>query len=135
MTTGADEVRVAVVELVVRRLVLSSLHPTGKNTPRPNSSSKLVIEKYRRMIFGRKSEKLARELEQLELRLETTQAADQAAEAAAEAQQPSSPQSESKPKTSRPKRKPLPEDLPREVITRICRSMIRAHVAAENCAR
>ena len=53
---------------------------------------KLVIEKYRRMIFGRKSEKLARELEQLGLRLEeleTTQAADQAAEA----QQPSSPQS------------------------------------------
>lgn len=80
---------------------------------------KLVIEKYRRMIFGRKSEKLARELEQLELRLEeleTTQAADQAAEAAAEAQQPSSPQSESKPRTSRPRRKPLPEDLPREVI-------------------
>ena len=31
---------------------------------------KLVIEKYRRMIFGRKSEKLTRELEQLELRLE-----------------------------------------------------------------
>ena len=27
---------------------------------------KLVIEKYRRMIFGRKSEKLTRELEQLE---------------------------------------------------------------------
>jgi hypothetical protein len=39
------------------------------------------------MIFGRKSEKLARELEQLELRLEeleTTQAADQVAEAAAD---------------------------------------------------
>src|SRR5438270_6092550 len=66
---------------------------------------KLVIEKYRRMIFGRKSEKLARELEQLELRLEeleTTQAADQAAET----QQPGSlPQSESKPTTSRPRRK------------------------------
>jgi len=79
---------------------------------------KLVIEKYRRMIFGRKSEKLTRELEQLELRLEeleTTQAADQAAEDAQEAQQPSSPQS--KPRTSRPRRKPLPEDLPREVIT------------------
>jgi hypothetical protein len=29
---------------------------------------KLIIEKYRRMIFGRKSEKLTRELEQLELR-------------------------------------------------------------------
>jgi len=80
---------------------------------------KLVIEKYRRMIFGRKSEKLTRELEQLELRLEeleTAQAADQAAEAAAEAEQPSSPQSDSKPRTSRPRRRPLPEDLPREVI-------------------
>ena len=80
---------------------------------------KLVIEKYRRMIFGRKSEKLARELEQLELRLEeleTTQAADQAAEASAETHQSGVPQSESKPKTSRPKRKPLPENLPREVI-------------------
>jgi len=31
---------------------------------------KLVIEKYRRMIFGRKSEKLTGQLEQLELRLE-----------------------------------------------------------------
>ena len=80
---------------------------------------KLVIEKYRRMIFGRKSEKLTRELEQLELRLEeleTTQAADQAAQEAAEAQQPNSPKSDSKPRTSRPRRKPLPEDLPREVI-------------------
>ena len=80
---------------------------------------KLLIEKYRRMIFGRKSEKLTRELEQLELRLEeleTTQAADQAAEDAAEAQQSSSPKSDSKPRASRPRRKPLPEDLPREVI-------------------
>src|ERR1700690_1005231 len=55
---------------------------------------KLVIEKYRRVIFGRKSEKLTRELEQLELRLEeleTTQAADQAAEDAREAQQSPQP--------------------------------------------
>src|ERR1700739_674258 len=54
---------------------------------------KLLIEKYRRMIFGRKSEKLTRELEQLELRLEeleTTQAAAQAAHDAVEAQQPGS---------------------------------------------
>lgn len=80
---------------------------------------KLVIEKYRRMIFGRKSEKLTRELEQLELRLEeleTAQAADQASEDAAEAKQPASTQADLKPRTSRPRRKPLPEDLPREVI-------------------
>jgi hypothetical protein len=44
---------------------------------------KLVIEKYRRMIFGRKSEKLTGELEQLEFRLEeleTAQAAEEAAQ-------------------------------------------------------
>jgi transposase len=80
---------------------------------------KLVIEKYRRMIFGRKSEKLTRELEQLELRLEeleTTQAADQAAEETAAAEQQSAPKPDSARRASRPRRKPLPEDLPREVI-------------------
>src|SRR5579864_3537706 len=78
---------------------------------------KLVIEKYRRMIFGRKSEKLTRELEQLELRLEeleTAQAADQVQE---DSEAAASPNSDSKSRSSRPRRKPLPEDLPREVIT------------------
>lgn len=80
---------------------------------------KLIIEKYRRMIFGRKSEKLTSQLEQLELRLEeweTTQAAQEAAQAASEAAQPSSPAAEPNRRASRPRRKPLPEDLPREVI-------------------
>ena len=36
---------------------------------------KLVIEKYRRMIFGRKSEKLTGELERLEFRLEELETA------------------------------------------------------------
>jgi transposase len=79
---------------------------------------KLVIEKYRRMIFGRKSEKLTRELEQLELRLEeleTAQAADQAVQEDSEALPSTNPGSP--PRTPRPRRKPLPEDLPREVIT------------------
>src|SRR5450756_211579 len=77
----------------------------------------LVIGKYRRMIFGRKSEKLTKELEQLELRLEeleAAQAADQAVQDDSEA--PPSPSSDSKLRSSRPRRKPLPEDLPREVI-------------------
>jgi len=77
---------------------------------------KLVIEKYRRMIFGRKSEKLTRELEQLELRLEeleTTEAQDQATET----EQPGSTHTETRRGPSRPRRKPLPEDLPREIIT------------------
>ena len=87
---------------------------------------KLVIEKYRRMIFGRKSEKLTGELEQLELRLEeleSAQAAEEAAQAATEATQASSTQADSK-RRSRPARKPLPEDLPREVVT---------HLPAHNC--
>jgi transposase len=82
---------------------------------------KLVIEKYRRMIFGRKSEKLSGELEQLEFRLEeleTAQAAEEASQAATEAARPSSTQTDSK-RGSRPARKPLPEDLPREVVTHL----------------
>jgi len=87
---------------------------------------KLVIEKYRRMIFGRKSEKLTAQLEQLEFRLEeleTAQAAEEAAQATTEATQPASARPDSK-RRSRPARKPLPEDLPREVVT---------HLPPHNC--
>src|SRR5205814_3655884 len=92
---------------------------------------KLIIEKYRRMIFGRKSEKLARELEQLELRLEeleTAQAAEEAAQTTAEVQQPSSSGTEQQRRPSRPRRKPLPEDLPPEVITHL-----PAHKCCPDC--
>jgi transposase len=78
------------------------------------------------MIFGRKSEKLTAQLEQLEFRLEeleTAQAADEAAQAEAEAAQPPSSRAVAKSR-HRPSRKPLPEDLPREVIT---------HLPAHNC--
>lgn len=74
---------------------------------------KLVIEKFRRMLFGTRSEKLASELEQLELQLEeleTNEAADEAAE-----ENKTDTQSASRPRR-RPRRKPLPEDLPREVV-------------------
>ena len=87
---------------------------------------KLIIEKYRRMIFGRKSEKLTAQLEQLEFRLEeleTTQAADEAAQEAAEAAQAHPTGTTAKPRR-RPRRKPLPPDLPREVVT---------HLPAHNC--
>lgn len=80
---------------------------------------KLIIEKYRRMIFGRKSEKLTGQLEQLEFRLEeleTAQAAEEAVQEAKEASQPKAAQTRSR---RRPARKPLPEDLPREVITHL----------------
>ena len=82
---------------------------------------KLIIEMYRRMIFGRKSEKLTGQLEQLEFRLEeleTAQAAEEAVQDAKEASPQSSTQTPAKPRR-RPVRKPLPEDLPREVITHL----------------
>jgi transposase len=84
---------------------------------------KLVIEKYRRMIFGRKSEKLSGELEQLEFRLEELETAQAAEEAATQAAQPSAAQPATKARR-RPTRKPLPEDLPREVVT---------HLPSHNC--
>jgi transposase len=67
---------------------------------------KLVIAKLRRMMFGTKSEKVAREIEQLESKLEeleTRQA--ERAEAVAT----------SNTLRNKPARRPLPEHLPREV--------------------
>ena len=73
---------------------------------------KFQLARYRRAEFGRSSEKLARDTEQLELALETLEtdhaerlaaaspAGDAAVESAAEAQKPA--------------RRPLPEHLPRE---------------------
>lgn len=77
---------------------------------------KLVIEKYRRMLFGTKSEKLAGELEQLELQLEELETSE-AAEEAAEDKKTETLSAGRPPR--RPRRKPLPEDLPREVVTHL----------------
>jgi transposase len=70
----------------------------------------LLVEKLQRMLFGSKSEKVLRQIEQLELQLEELQAANAIEEftAAAEAERPA---------PARPFRRPLPEHLPREVHT------------------
>src|SRR6201987_6367518 len=72
---------------------------------------KLLIAKLQRMRFGRSSEKLDREIEQLELRLEALQQND--AEKVAALPEPLS----SAETAARPARRPLPADLPREVRT------------------
>jgi transposase len=72
---------------------------------------KLLIAKLRRMQFGRKSEKLDRQIEQLELRLEELEAD----EGAAPIEIPKTPRTA--PEQS--PRKPLPEHLPREVQTHL----------------
>ena len=72
---------------------------------------KLLIAKLRRMWLGRKSEKLQRQIEQLELRLEALEM-NQAEKDAAQ------PRTTEKSKlAARPSRQPLPEHLPREVRT------------------
>src|ERR1700735_3767318 len=72
---------------------------------------KLIIAKLRRMMFGTKSEKITREIEQLELKLEELETGEAARPAAA------APASS----TARRKRKrrPLPEHLPRETHTHL----------------
>jgi transposase len=68
---------------------------------------KLMIAKLRRMQFGRKSEKLDHQIEQLELQLEDLQAT----EAEAEREMPPTDRAP----RARPARKPLPDHLPRDV--------------------
>ncbi len=73
---------------------------------------KLIIEKLRHRLFGTKSEKIAAQLEQLELGLEELEVAQ-----AMDVPEMDSPSAEAAALRSRPYRKPLPESLPREVIT------------------
>jgi hypothetical protein len=68
----------------------------------------LLLAKLRRIQFGRKSEKLDREIEQLELRLDELEATQ--AEKVVPAQTPAAPPVNA----AKPARRPLPEHLPRE---------------------
>jgi transposase len=75
---------------------------------------KLLLAKLRRMQFGRKSEKVAHQIEQLELKLEELEAN----------RPPATPQSESAPNPSdtfstvtQPSRRALPAHLPRQIKT------------------
>ena len=75
---------------------------------------KLLIAKLRRMQFGRKSEKLDRQIEQLELRLDELQATQAENTAASHIPAGAAPIANV---AAKPARKPLPEHLPREVRT------------------
>ena len=85
----------------------------------------LLIAKLRRMQFGRRSEKVAWQIEQLELRLDELQASR------AE-QRPPSPAEPSvaaeAPRSTKPARRPLPAHLPRET-----RKIPPKHAACPNC--
>src|SRR5580693_3154230 len=73
---------------------------------------KLQIAKLRRMQFGRSSERITRQIEQLELRLEELQAGEAEVAAKADAAEPVGPIRERR----KPKRQPLPDHLPRQEV-------------------
>jgi len=75
---------------------------------------KLLIVKLQRMQFGRKSEKIAQQIEQLELKLEELQT-ERAAEEAPQPEEPATIPSET-PAATKPRRA-LPDHLPRETRT------------------
>jgi transposase len=74
---------------------------------------KLYILKLKRMKFGRSSEKLDQQIEQLELRLEDLETAEAAKQSSEASSLPSSVPAAKR----RPARKPLPSHLPRETQT------------------
>ena len=88
---------------------------------------KLLLSQLRRMQFGRKSEKLERQIEQLELRLEDLQQAQAAEQKTSSAASPS-PESYPSMGTTKPARRPLPEHLPRETQTHMPK-----HSACPDC--
>jgi transposase len=87
---------------------------------------KFQLARYRRAEFGRSSEKLARETEQLELAIETleTDQAERLTAASSEA----AAMAESAAEAQKPARRPLPEHLPREEV------MHRAAAACPSCS-
>ena len=72
----------------------------------------LLVEKLQRMLFGAKSEKVLRQIDQLELQLEELQAANAIEESKDAA-------TAGRVAPARPFRRPLPEHLPREVHTHV----------------
>jgi transposase len=77
---------------------------------------KLLVAKLRRMQFGRRSEKVTRQIEQLKLQLEELEANRAEVTAQTESQPPAQDASSSA-KTPDRRRRPLPDHLPREVHT------------------
>ena len=111
MAAQDEEIRRLEAELEAHRQSLSEQADELHSRSERIEHLKLMVEKFRQMLFGRKSEKIVLKLEQLELELEEDETTQAEAEAIAERVSPSK---ESKPS---PERKPLPEHLKREVVT------------------
>src|SRR5277367_5666346 len=78
-------------------------------------SLKLLILKLKRMQFGPRSEKLSRDIAQLELQLEDLEASQAATEATPLQSAATAPNEKNEKR--KPARRPLPAELPREIET------------------
>jgi transposase len=86
-----------------------------------------LLSQLRRMQFGRRSETMERQIEQLELRLEDLQQAQAAEPKMLSAASPS-PESYPSVAQAKPARRPLPEHLPRQTQTHMPK-----HSACPDC--
>ncbi len=113
------------LDLEAAKALLIAQHKryTAALTSRTSEIERLVllVEKLQRMLFGTKSEKVLRQIEQLELQLEELQAAN-----AIEELQVIAPAEH--PVATKPFRRPLPEHLPREIHTHM-----PSHEACPDC--
>ncbi len=113
LTAQQDELRSLQVELDSHRQIVSEqaeeLHARSQRI----EHMKLMIEKLRQMMFGKKSEKVILKLEQLEFELEEEETTQAVMEALLDRVSPT------RDAKTRPERKPLPEHLEREVITHV----------------
>jgi transposase len=105
-----EEIRRLEAELDAQRQALSEQAEELDSRSARIEHLKLMVEKFRHMIFGRKSEKLVLKLEQMEFELEEDETTQAEAEAISERV---SPGKEPKPRSER---KPLPEHLRREEV-------------------
>ena len=105
-----QELRRLEAELETHRHALSEQADELRSRRERIEHLKLMVEKYRHMLFGTRSEKIVLKLEQLEFELEEQETTQAEGEAFAER---TSPEKEAKP---RPERKPLSEHLEREVV-------------------
>ena len=113
LASQQDELRSLQTELDSHRQIVSEQAEELDARSQRIEHMKLMIEKLRQMMFGKKSEKVILKLEQLEFELEEEETTQAVIEAVLDRV---SPAGEAK---ARPERKPLPEHLEREVITHV----------------
>ena len=94
-------------EMQALRSERDALKQAGRDDKHEIQHLKLLLAKLQRMMFGQKSEKLARQIDQLQLELEELHINQGEREPASQAPAPSA--------RPAPQRRPLPEHLPRDI--------------------